>query len=100
MFRVPTTWLAVVLIGGAAPVKDPQSPPAKVLNVASARQQPSPNEASPYDAEAERELFDLANKARAQAGVAPLQMDDGHNHQLGGPESVDGGGLHTSGQPR
>jgi uncharacterized protein YkwD len=77
MFRVPTTWLAVVLIGGAAPVKDPQSPPAKVLNVASARQQPSPNEASPYDAEAERELFDLANKARAQAGVAPLQMDDG-----------------------
>jgi uncharacterized protein YkwD len=77
MFRVPTAWLAVVLIGGAAPVKDPQPVPAKVLTVASAQQQPSPNNSSPYDAEAERELFDLANQARAQSGVAPLQMNDG-----------------------
>jgi uncharacterized protein YkwD len=77
MYRVPTAWLAVVLIGGAAPVKDPKLPPAKVLNVAAARQQPSPDDSSPYDAEAERELFDLANQARAQAGIAPLQMDDG-----------------------
>jgi uncharacterized protein YkwD len=76
MFRVPTAWLAVFLIGGAAPIKDPKSPPAKVLNVASA-QQPSPTDSSPYDAEAERELFNLANQARAQAGLAPLQMDDG-----------------------
>jgi uncharacterized protein YkwD len=76
MFRVPTAWLAVFLIGGAAPVKDPKSPPAKVLNVASA-QQPSSNDSSPYDAGAERELLDLANQARAQAGIAPLQMDDG-----------------------
>jgi uncharacterized protein YkwD len=76
MFRVPTAWLAVFLIGGAAPIKDPKSPPAKVLNVASA-QQPSPNDLSPYDAEAERELFNLANQARAQAGLALLQMDDG-----------------------
>jgi len=76
MFRVPTAWLAMFLIGGAAPVKDPKSPPAKVLNVASA-QQPSPNDSSPYDAEAERALFDLANQARAQAGIAPLQIDDG-----------------------
>jgi uncharacterized protein YkwD len=76
MFRVPTAWLAVVLIGGAAPVKDPPPTLAKVLNVASA-QQPSPNDASPYDAEAERQLFELANQARAQAGIAPLQMDEG-----------------------
>jgi uncharacterized protein YkwD len=76
MFRVPTAWLAVVLIGGAAPVKDPQPTSAKVLNVASA-QQPSPNNSSPYDAEAERALFDLANEARTQAGLARLQMDDG-----------------------
>jgi uncharacterized protein YkwD len=76
MFRVPTAWLAVLLIGGAAPVKDPKSPPANVLNVASA-QQPSPNNAPQYDAEAERALFNLANQARAQAGVAPLQVDDG-----------------------
>jgi uncharacterized protein YkwD len=77
MFRVPTVWLAVVLIGGAAPVKGPQPAPAKLLNVASAQQQPSPNNSSPYDVEAEHELFDLANQARAQAGVAPLQMNDG-----------------------
>jgi uncharacterized protein YkwD len=64
------------LIGGAAPVKDPKSPPTNVLNVASA-QQPTPNDPSPYDAEAERQLFDLANQARAQAGVAPLQRDEG-----------------------
>jgi len=76
MFRVPITWLVMVLIGGAAPVKDPKPASAKVLNVASARQQPSPNDSS-YDAEAERELFDLANQARAQAGIAPLQMDEG-----------------------
>jgi uncharacterized protein YkwD len=76
MFRVSTAWLALALIGGAAPVKDPKSPPAKVLNVASA-QQPSPNDSSPYDAGAEHELFDLANQARAQEGIAPLQMDEG-----------------------
>ena len=76
MFRVPMAWLAVVLVGGAAPVKDSQPAPAKVLNVASA-QQPSPNNSWPYDVEAERELFDLGNQARAQEGVAPLQMNDG-----------------------
>src|SRR5580704_18966182 len=76
MLRVPIAWMAVFLIGGAAPVKDPKLPSAKVLNVASA-QQPSPNDSSSYDAEAERELLDLANQARAQAGVNPLQIDDG-----------------------
>jgi uncharacterized protein YkwD len=76
MFRVPIAWLAVLLIGGAAPVKDPKPVPAQLLNTASA-QQPSPNDSSPYDVEAERELFDLTNQARAQAGMSPLQLDDG-----------------------
>ena len=76
MLRAPITWMAVFLIGGAAPVKDPKSPSAKVVKVASA-QQPSPNDSSSYDAEGERELLDLANQARAQAGVKPLQIDDG-----------------------
>ena len=76
MFRVPTAWLAMFLIGGAAPVKDPKSPPSNVSSVASA-QQPTPNDRSPYDAEAERTLFNLANQARAQAGIAPLQRDEG-----------------------
>jgi uncharacterized protein YkwD len=75
MFRVPTAWFAMVLIGGAAPVKDAKPTQAKVLN-ASARQQPS-NDSSPYDAPAERELLELANQARAQSAAGPLQMDDG-----------------------
>jgi uncharacterized protein YkwD len=77
MFRVPIAWLALVLMGGAAPVKDPKPVPAKLVNTASAHQQPSLNDSSGYDVEAERELFDLTNQARAQAGMAPLQMDDG-----------------------
>jgi uncharacterized protein YkwD len=76
MFLVSIVWLAGLWIGGAAPAKDAPPAPAKVLNAASA-QQPSPNDESLYDAEAERELFNLANQARAQAGVAPLQMDEG-----------------------
>jgi uncharacterized protein YkwD len=74
MFRVPIAWLAIVLIGGAAPEKNPQQPPANVSNAA---QQPSPNNSSPFDAAAERQLFDLANQARAQEGIAPLQRDEG-----------------------
>lgn len=77
MFRVPIAWLAIALIGGAAPVKDAKPATAKVLPVASAGQQPSPNDSSPYDTEAERELLDLANQARAQAAIAPLQVDEG-----------------------
>jgi uncharacterized protein YkwD len=77
MFRVPIAWLAVVLIGGAAPVKDPKPVPAKLLNTASARQQPSSNDSSAYDVEAERELFDLTNQARTQSGMGPLQIDEG-----------------------
>ena len=82
MFRVPTAWLAMFLIGGAAPAKDPKSPPANVSNVSNvsnvaSAEQPSPNNSSPYDAEAERLLLVLANQARAEAGVAPLQMDSG-----------------------
>jgi uncharacterized protein YkwD len=74
MFRVPIAWLAVVLIGGAAPVKEPPQPtPANTVSA----QQPSPNDSSPFDAEAERELLNLVNQARAQAGIAPLQMDNG-----------------------
>jgi uncharacterized protein YkwD len=95
MFRVPIAWLALVLIGGTAPVKDPQPASAKVLNVASAQPQPSPNNSSVYDAQAERELFDLANQVRAQAGATPLQMDEGltraaraHAAQMAGQQQL------------
>jgi len=32
---------------------------------------------APYDSQAERQLLDLANHARAEAGIAPLQSDEG-----------------------
>ena len=57
-------------------IKDPKSPPAKVLNVASA-QQPSPNDSSPYDAEAERELFESGEPGAGAGRIGALQMDDG-----------------------
>ena len=42
------------------------------------RRNSPPNDSSPYDAEAERELLRIwRNQARAQAGLPPLQMDDG-----------------------
>lgn len=75
MFRVPATWLALVLISSSTPAKVPKS--AKVLPVSSPSQQLSPNDSSPYDSADERALLALANQARAQAGVPPLQMDDG-----------------------
>ena len=75
MLRVPATWLAVVLISSSAAVNVSRS--AKVVPVSSPSQQPSSNDASPYDSADERALLDLANQARAQAGVPPLQIDDG-----------------------
>jgi uncharacterized protein YkwD len=32
---------------------------------------------APYDSKAERQLLDLANQARAEAGLTPLQSDEG-----------------------
>ena len=32
---------------------------------------------APYDSQAERQLLELANQARAEAGLAPLQSDEG-----------------------
>jgi uncharacterized protein YkwD len=32
---------------------------------------------APYDSQAEHQLLDLANQARAEAGLAPLQSDEG-----------------------
>ena len=68
MFRVTAAWIAMVVIVGLSAAQTP-------ANVLPARQ-PSPNNSS-YDVEAERQLLILANQARAQAGIAPLQMDEG-----------------------
>jgi len=82
MLRAPITWLAVVLIGGSPPAKVAKVTPASALAGTPPAEQlssndSSPSDSSPYDSDAERQLFDLANQARAQAGVPPLQMDEG-----------------------
>jgi uncharacterized protein YkwD len=61
-----TMWLA----GPAAALQQPANPWATI---------PRPPHAAsaPYDAQAERQLLELANQARAEAGLAPLQADDG-----------------------
>jgi uncharacterized protein YkwD len=71
MFRFLLSSLALVLIGSPVPVKD--------ADVASARTAAaslsSPADSSAYDSNAEREFLRLANTARAQAGLSPLQAD-------------------------
>src|SRR5580704_18522196 len=76
MFRVLTSSLALILMGTPVPVMGADSPKAVASGVATA-QQLSSGDASAYDASAERDLLRLANEARAQAGLAPLQEDAG-----------------------
>ena len=64
--------LALALAHGPAPVKSPV--PKKPSLVRVAQQDP---EGPVADAAAERELYELANQARAHAGLAPLAWDEG-----------------------
>ena len=73
MFRVPTNWLVVVLM---VAVSAPSSATQQAEVGASAATQPKAMEQqSLLDDAAARELLDLANQARSQAGVAPLQLN-------------------------
>lgn len=64
--------LAIVLATSVVTLKVPAVHAAQHPALASAAQ-PSPY----YDAEAERQLLDMANRERAKAGLAPLLKDDG-----------------------
>jgi len=80
MFRVPTIWLAVAFIGlaSACAAQEPKA-------AASAAMQPKEvaSQESLSDDAAARELLDLANQARAHAGVAPLQLDQALSQTAG-----------------
>jgi len=76
MLRTPITWLAVVLMSSMPSAKVASSAPPNAP-AATPVQQLSPQDSFAYDVQAEQQLFDLANQARADAGVAPLQMDEG-----------------------
>jgi len=72
MLRVLVT-VALVLGAGFLP-EQAKIKPAKAPNRSVASDyQPSPS----YDEQAEQQLFDLANHARAQVGAPPLQFDEG-----------------------
>lgn len=62
--------LTVCLAGAASALQQPANPWATI---------PRPPHAGPrsYESQAERQLLDLANQARAEAGLAPLQGDEG-----------------------
>ena len=65
--------LAVVLAAGVVTLQVPPLRAAQQPAPGSADSQPSPY----YDAEAERQLLEMANRERAKAGLAPLLKDDG-----------------------
>jgi uncharacterized protein YkwD len=71
--------LAMALNSGAAPAKAPAPKPSPKVKLTpasyqlSSGYQPSPN----YDPEAERQLLELANQARAQSGLRRLEPDEG-----------------------
>jgi uncharacterized protein YkwD len=73
MARALITPLAIVLSIGVMTLRVPLLRAAEQPASATADSQPSPY----YDAEAERWLFDMANRERAKAGLPPLQVDDG-----------------------
>ncbi|MFZ0285487.1 MAG: CAP domain-containing protein [Terriglobales bacterium] len=76
MFRVLISSLALILMGTPVPVKSANTPAAGASAAVSSPRQSSAD-GSAYDADAERDFLRLANEARAQAGLAPLQADPG-----------------------
>jgi len=89
MFRVPITWLTVVFMGiASACVNAAEQPGAASSTAASSsstpsKTQPRPSDSRSDDEKAARELLDLANQARAQAGVAPLQLNQALSQAAG-----------------
>jgi uncharacterized protein YkwD len=77
MFRILISSLALLLMGTPVPVKDADTSTAGANAVSTSPQRPSSGDAPAYDAEAERDLLRLANEARTQAGLTPLQADTG-----------------------
>jgi uncharacterized protein YkwD len=63
-------WLTICLASLTSAVQQP-------TNLWATVPKPPHGVSAPYDSKAERQLLDLANQARAEAGLAPLQSDEG-----------------------
>src|SRR6266851_3187441 len=74
MFWALITSISLHFAAGVAPSK-----PVAAADIApkSSWQQVSPYDGQSYDAEAERQLLEMANADRVHAGLPPLRMDDG-----------------------
>jgi uncharacterized protein YkwD len=62
--------LTVFVVGPSPALQQPTNPWATIPR-------PPHVASAPYDSQAERQLLDLANQALAEAGLAPLQIDEG-----------------------
>jgi uncharacterized protein YkwD len=67
----PLLFIIVLTVCLAAPASAFQQPTNPTVP------RPAHAVSAPYDSQAERQLLDLANQARAEAGLAPLQIDEG-----------------------
>ena len=74
MFRTLSASLLLVLAVGYCSAQTDRAQP-RTVKVSASRN--SGGQDWTYDADAERQLLDLANEARAEAGVSALQMDEG-----------------------
>ena len=72
MFWALITAISLHLAAGGAPSKAVPD-----LTPRSSQQQAAPQDSTAYDVQAERQLLDMANTERINAGLAPLKMDDG-----------------------
>jgi uncharacterized protein YkwD len=72
MARALIASLAIVLAAGVVTLEVPALQAAQAA-IATADSQPTPT----YDAEAERQLLEMANRERAKAGLSPLRKDEG-----------------------
>ena len=74
---MPVTFVATIALHLAAGL--PAAPPSTPADTSpnSSWQQVSPYGAPNYDVQAERELFDKANRERARFGLPPLKLDEG-----------------------
>jgi uncharacterized protein YkwD len=75
MLRALITVVALVLSSGAPPAQVKVKPAA--AKDSDRAVVPDLQPSSTYDAEAEQQLLDLANLARARAGAPPLHLDEG-----------------------
>ncbi|MGH9513222.1 MAG: CAP domain-containing protein [Terriglobales bacterium] len=68
--------LGILLFSGVPWAQNPSQKPARISDASLHQSSSGPNSFA-FGSDAERKLFDLANQARIEAGLSPLQADEG-----------------------